>query len=217
MGTDTPVRPAPFVVAHRAGNDLRALKAAEAAGVRLVEADVRLFHGRLEVRHLKTVGPIPLLWDRWALASPFAPRLQLRDLLAAAAPGTELMLDLKGRDLRLSHLVRAELLQAPRARLTVCARSWRLLEPLAAVPGVRIVHSVGNRRQLRALLARFGEVAGISIHKGLLDETTTRLLRARAGMIMTWPVRDAEEGRRLLRLGVDGLIVERFEGIAAAL
>lgn len=217
MGTDVPARPAPFVVAHRAGNDLALLEAAEAAGVQLVEADVRLFHGRLEVRHLKTVGPLPLFWDTWVLASPFAPRLRLHELLAGAAPGTELMLDLKGRDLRLAHRVRAELEATPRRRVTICSRSWRLLEPLAGLDGVRVVHSVGSRRQLRALLQRFPRVAGISIHKQLLDESTTRLLRARAGVIMTWPVHDAEEARRLLAWGVDGLIADRFEPLAAAL
>ena len=210
-------RPAPFVVAHRAGNDLHRLRVAETAGVRLVEADVRLFHGRLEVRHLKSVGPIPLLWDRWALASPFAARMRLRELLEAAAPDTELMLDLKGRDLRLSHLVRTELERAPRPRLTVCARSWRLLEPLRDVAGVRLVHSVGNRRQLRSLLERFETLDGVSIHKALLDEATTRLLRARAKTVMTWPVLDVEEARRLLGWGVDGLIADRFEGLSAAL
>ena len=76
----------PFFVAHRAGNDLAQLRAAEEIGLDLVEADIRLFRGRLEVRHLKTLGPIPVLWDRWRLANPFAPRLQLDELLAAIGP-----------------------------------------------------------------------------------------------------------------------------------
>ena len=79
-------------MAHRAGNDLARLREAERLGA-VVEADVRLWRGRLEVRHLKTIGPVPILWDRWELASPFAPRLELHALLAAARPGTQLMLD----------------------------------------------------------------------------------------------------------------------------
>jgi hypothetical protein len=47
---------APFIVAHRAGNDLARLRAAEQRGLDLVGADVRLFP-RLEVRHLKTIRP----------------------------------------------------------------------------------------------------------------------------------------------------------------
>jgi hypothetical protein len=78
--------PASFIVAHRAGNDIGRLRAAEALRLPLVEADVHLFAGRLEVRHRKTVGPIPILWDRWELAPPWAPRMLLADLLSQAAP-----------------------------------------------------------------------------------------------------------------------------------
>ena len=95
----------PFVIAHRSGNSLLALRTAEAHGVRVIEADVHLFRGRIEVRHLKTLGPVPVLWDRWKLASPFGPRLVLAELLDAAGPQTELVLDLKGRERRLATAV----------------------------------------------------------------------------------------------------------------
>jgi hypothetical protein len=68
--------------------------------VPFVEADLHLYAGRLEIRHLKTLGPLPILWDRWSLAPPWAPRLLLDRLLGAMAPGTHLMLDLKGRGAR---------------------------------------------------------------------------------------------------------------------
>src|SRR3954470_21371543 len=97
----------PFLVAHRAGNDLALLRRAERVRARLIEADVHLRRGRLEVRHLKTLGPLPVLWDRWYLASPRTPRLELQELLASAAPDTALMLDLKGRDPELSRRVGA--------------------------------------------------------------------------------------------------------------
>jgi hypothetical protein len=97
MVTRTPplARLGGFVVAHRAGNDLQQLRDAAHLGARLIEADVRLFRGRLEVRHLKSVGPLPIFWDCWHLANPFARRMQLHELLAAVEPlGAELMLDL---------------------------------------------------------------------------------------------------------------------------
>src|SRR5918997_223266 len=101
---DAPAR-RPVAVAHRAGNDLARLREAEARGFDVAEADVRLFRGRLEVRHHRTVGPIPVLWDRWALAPPWRPRLRLDELLAAADVRTHLLLDLKGSDLKLSALL----------------------------------------------------------------------------------------------------------------
>ena len=195
-----------FVVAHRAGNDLARLRDAEQLGVDLVEADVRLWRGRLEVRHLKTVGPLPILWDKWRLANPFAPRLELRDLLAEARPETQLLLDLKGRNQRLAELVRDAL---PSDRpVTVCARSRRLLAPLAGLAQVRLFQSVGSRRQLRRLLRRqHGPVLdGVSIHERLLDERVVADLRRRGSIVISWPVNSLQRGRELTRLGIHGLI-----------
>lgn len=204
----------PFLVAHRAGNDLALLRAAEQSGHDLVEADIHLFHGKLEVRHLKTVGPIPILWDRWQLANPFAPRLQLGALLAATDPGTELMLDLKGRNPRLAAGVLAAIEPVlPARRITVCARSWPLLAPFERLPGVRSVHSVGNIRQLRALLqmGRTHRLQGISIHERLLSAATVAELRDIADVVMTWPVNAASRVRELAEMGVDGLITDRLD------
>jgi glycerophosphoryl diester phosphodiesterase len=205
-----------FVVAHRAGNDLARLREAELLGVSLIEADVRLWRGRAEVRHLKTLGPLPLLWDRWRLANPFTPRLQLAELLAGARPETELLLDLKGRDRRLARLVLAAL---PRGRrITVCARSPRLLEPFAGRAGVRVFRSIGTRSQLRALLRRLDGVVldGVSVHERLLDEHVVAALRARATTVITWPVNSARRAEELARLGVSGLISDDPRGLLEA-
>jgi glycerophosphoryl diester phosphodiesterase len=204
---------APFVVAHRAGNDLARLRAAEALGISLVEADVHLFRGRVEVRHLKTIGPLPILWDRWRLANPFAPRLLLYDLLAAVSPDTELMIDLKGRDERLCRHVLDALAATPPRRTTVCSRSWSLLEPFRGRPRIRVVHSVGSARQLRMLLRRYPmqSLQGVSIHERLLDGTTVQELRRRAALVVTWPVNTLQRARDLAAWGVDGMISDRPE------
>ena len=210
--------PHPFLVAHRGGNGLADLEVAEGFGVALVEADVRLFRGRLEVRHLKTVGPIPILWDRWELAAPWRPRLGLGDLLTATASETELLLDLKGRRLALAEKVRDRISPFLGARrFTVCARSWRLLEPFADLP-VRRVHSVGSVRQLRRLLGRVGErrLEGISIHQKLLDPESVARVRSVADLILTWPVNQPERARELLGLGVDGLITDDVQRLTQA-
>jgi hypothetical protein len=199
----------PFLVAHGAGNDLARLRHAEQLGIRFVEADLRLWRDRVEVRHLKTLGPIPVLWDRWRLASPWAPRLGLPALLAAASPRTELVLDLKGRDRRLASLVLRELL--PGRAVTVCARSRDLLEPFAGRDEVRIVYSVGSRRQLRALLADDGDWHGVSIHERLLQPAVAAELKARTSLLLTWPVKAGTRAHELVRMGVDGLITRDLE------
>jgi glycerophosphoryl diester phosphodiesterase len=196
------------------------LQTAEALGVQAIEADVHLFRGRLEVRHLKTLGPIPILWDRWRLANPFCPRLVLAELLAAVDGGTELVLDLKGRDPRLAKEVLEAI--APRlhagGRTTVCARHWPLLEELEWVRGIRLVHSVGSARQLRRLLRRHRgrRLEGVTIHERLLDSRTVREVHELADVIFTWPVNTLERAQELIRLEVEGLISDRPSLVSSA-
>jgi glycerophosphoryl diester phosphodiesterase len=179
---------------------------------------VHLFRGRLEVRHRKTVGPIPILWDRWELAPPWAPRLLLDELLAETAPGTELMLDLKGHDRRLPGGVLTALeASGRRDRLTVCSQDWRLLEPFAAHPEIRVVHSVDNARQLARLRRRPGRLAGVSIDRRLLDADVMQDLRRRAELVLSWPVESVAQARTLEGWGVHGLISRSFEQLAAEL
>jgi glycerophosphoryl diester phosphodiesterase len=196
----------PFVVAHRAGNDLAGLHEAEQLGVELVEVDVRLWRGRLEARHLKTIGPLPILWDRWRLANPFAPRLELRDVLAQARHDTQLLLDLKGRNTKLAHLV-LDAVPADRP-VAVCARSRALLEPFVGRDHVRLFQSVGSARQLRRLLRTADAVPldGISIHERLLDERVVAELRSRAATVISWPINSLQRAHELGLLGVHGLI-----------
>jgi glycerophosphoryl diester phosphodiesterase len=216
-GSVDPDRGTPQLVAHRAGNRLEALRASESAGVTFIEADINLFRGRLEVRHLKTVGPLPLFWDRWELASPRRPRLLLCDLLEAAAPTTQLMLDLKGRKPRLAARV-IEALEPyfGSRRLTIAARCWPLLEQFEGLP-VRRLHSVGTTRQLRALIRQSAgaQLDGVTIHERLLDLDAVAELRRIAGVVMTWPVNDPERAHELLGLGVDGLISDRPDALSA--
>lgn len=189
------------------------MQTAEALGVQAIEADIHLFRGRLEVRHLKTLGPIPILWDRWRLANPFGPRLVVAELLEACARQAELVLDLKGRDPRLAGqlLTELELRLRDGQGVTICARHWALLELLRDVPGVRLVHSVGSSRQLRRLRRshRGARLDGVTIHERLLDSRTVRELRELADVILTWPINTVERAQELLGLGVDGLISDR--------
>jgi glycerophosphoryl diester phosphodiesterase len=207
-------------VAHRAGNDPRRLREAADLGLPLAEADIHLYRGRLEVRHLKTAGPFPVLWDRWELASPRKPRPMLDELLEAATGGPELMLDLKGHDRRLPVRVLDAIAAAGLdRRVTVCSQDWRLLDPLREAEGIRVIESVGGGRALRRLLARpmSEELAGVSIHARLVTPEVAADLRARTAVILSWPVETLPEARRLSALGVDGLISRSFAMLGPAL
>ena len=196
------------VIAHRAGNDPPRLAAA-GAHADVVEADVHLFRGRLEVRHAKTLGPLPVLWERWCLLDRATPRVLLGEVLAATGPEVGLMLDLKGIDPRLPHAVmRAVEGWLSGRRLIVCSRAWRAVEAFAGVAGVETLHSVGNRHQLRALARRFPDrlPGGVSIDRALLDPAVAAALRKRTDRLWSWPVNDADTARTLAAWGVTGFI-----------
>ena len=112
------------------------------------------------------------------------------------------MLDLKGHDPRLPERVLAAIGASGRCgRITVCSQDWRLLEPFAAHPDIRVVHSVGNARQLARLRQRDGALAGVSIHERLLDAAVVEELRRRAALVLSWPVESVAQARRLAGLG----------------
>lgn len=211
----------PLIVGHGAANSPSRLRAA-LGHVDVVEADVHRFRGRLEVRHSKTIGPVPVLWERWRLLPPDTPRPRLADVLAAIGddlPGdVALMLDLKGDDPAMAHTVLAATGRLRGGRgLIVSARHWPTADALSGAPGLRVLHSVGSPRGLRALRGRYGtgELEGVSIHRRLLDAGTVADLRRRAGWVWTWPIDDPADAARLERWGVTGLISDAPARLAA--
>jgi glycerophosphoryl diester phosphodiesterase len=208
----------PFVVAHRAGNHLPALADAVRLGVGVVEVDVHAYRGGVEVRHTKSMGPWPLLWERWHLADGMAPPLELGVVLGALAAmpaPPALMVDMKGLHPRLAVMVaRAVRASGFRGRLLGCSRVWRHVTSLGDATQAVAVHSVGTPRELARLLSRFPEggprpLQGVSIHMRLLTPGVVAALRERTDLLMSWPVNDPADGRRLTGWGVTGLITDR--------
>ncbi len=179
-------------------------------GVDLIEVDVRSHRGRLEVRHSKTMGPVPLLWDRWSLEPGWRPRLLLEDVLDHFDPETELMLDIKRGDSGFPVKLREAMRErAPGINYSVCSQFWELLEPFRDEPGVRVIHSVGNSRMLRSVVSRMGgESEGIAIHQRLLTEESAQYLLRHAKVVLTWPVNDEATFERLRAWGVNGFIID---------
>ena len=207
---------APLLIAHRAGNDADAVQAAARAGADVIEADLHLWRGRLDLRHLKTVGRLPLYWDRWALAPPWRRFDSLDDLLAAAPPQTSLMLDLKGRDHAAARLLAACLGRHERAARTfVSAREWPLLEAIDPALALRIA-SAARPGQLERLIAYAAShpLDGASLHLRLLGSDRLAALRARVPLILTWPVNRRHEAERAIALGAGGLISDDLRLVA---
>lgn len=196
-------------IAHRAGNDLGLLRSALDDGVDLVEADVHLFRGRLEIRHHKSIGPW-LLWDAGQLsrrADVAVP--ELPQLLDALGGDHRLMLDLKGVHPWLAGRVARMLHElAPETPFTVCTQHWWMLRAFEPYPYIRVVYSAGSNRGLRRLLRRLrtSPAYGVSVHRRLLTSTTVTRLREATDLVMTWPVDTADSLTHARRLGVGGVI-----------
>lgn len=195
-------------IAHRRGNTVDGLREALAAGVHLVECDVHAYRGRLEVRHLKTMGGLPWLWDKGELVHRRRHRhLELAELVEALGDDHRLMIDLKGLHPRLAPSV-ARLLReaAPDLGLTVCTKSWGMLEQFD-MP-VRRVLSAGSRRAVARLLVRVasGPVHGVSVRRSLLTPEVVDRLHGGTELVMTWPVDTPEALADARRLGVDAVI-----------
>ena len=119
-------------------------------------------------------------------------------------------------DPRLPRLVAEAIAEHGQGRpVTICSQRWDLLEPLQGTPGIRVVHSVGSARRLDALRRRHARtrLAGVSIHRELLDARVTRELCDRAELLMSWPVETGDQARTLARWGVHGLISSRYEAL----
>jgi glycerophosphoryl diester phosphodiesterase len=199
------------VCAHRHGNELELLTAAERTGVDFVEVDIRLFHNELDARHEKTVGPLPLVWDRRRWPSWNPPRQRFGEVLARAQPETTFYIDLKGWSRRLSKRVIATI--GARPGYVVSARAWWLLRPFRALEGVRVLRSIGAQWQLRWFrLGRRGSApGGVSIRSDLLTAEVVAELKTRAEVVFAWRVTTYAHARLLERWGVDGVIVDSLD------
>lgn len=175
----------------------------------MVELDVHLFRGRLEVRHAKTIGPVAILWERWHPVRPFAPRLRLADVLGAARPTTHLLLDLKGPWPGLGRRTR-DVMRAtcPERRYTVCARNWLVLRPFRDEPNANVVRSAGGRFAVRALMRGGAPMYGVSVDQRFVTHRVAARLHARAERVFAWGVTSRERLRELQNFGVDGFILD---------
>ncbi|HVE98929.1 MAG TPA: glycerophosphodiester phosphodiesterase [Mycobacteriales bacterium] len=198
-----------LAIAHRAGNSLAALRAAVEAGVDVIEADVHHHRGALEVRHHKTMGPLPLLWDTWELMPASRPRLGLTELVRAAAAGATFMLDLKGRGTDVGVEVASLLhVEAPERPVIVCSREWPVLDAFAGVDWIRVVRSARKPAELAALRAHVPRSGGygVSVHQSLLSADLVAELREHVEVVMTWPVNDLRTLDRVVSAGATGII-----------
>jgi glycerophosphoryl diester phosphodiesterase len=204
----------PLVIAHRSGNELHEAKHAFEAGADLIETDIWRYRNRLELRHIKTMGPIPLLWDRWELHPGWGHRFQLEDLLQDLPVEARLFLDLKGVDTRLP-IQTIEYIRSvqPQRQIILCGRTWAQLDAVEDQTDITVFFSVGSDEELALIWSRLDKMEhpAVSIHKRYLTEANVRRFKEKDTTIVTWPVNTFAEAKHLHGLGVDGFTTDNPE------
>lgn len=210
----------PLLIGHRAGNHLDRMAAAFAAGADYVEADVWLHHGKLEVRHEKSLWPLPLLYDGWKLFPGWRRRLALRDVLLAARGRGRLFIDLKGREPGLPAAM-VGVIAAAGAEETVAFSSpgWHFLDELAeALPQAPLFYTISDPERMELLRPRLakGEITAVSIHSRMLSAAVIDELKSCGVRLMTtWAVETEADARRVLGYGATGITTKNLALLAA--
>jgi glycerophosphoryl diester phosphodiesterase len=200
----------PFVIGHRAGNHLPKAERAIRRGVDMLEADVWRYRKHLEVRHLKTLGPLPILWDRWTLAPGWTPRLHVDELLDATPADVPIMFDLKGEDPNLPvGIIETMHKKFPDRPIIMCTRFWIQLDRIAREEDVYRIYSVGDQKERDGIFGKLETVPhpAVSIHRNLVTPSLMRRLDDAGAVVIAWGATTREEADLLLSLGVDGLTV----------
>lgn len=204
----------PLAIAHRFGNDLARVQEAVDAGADMIEVDAWLHRGHLDARHEKTLGDLPIRWDKWKLEWARSPRLPMGDLLRTIPNDVILMVDLKGRDRRLPATVLRAIAETNDAQpFAVCARRVELLDGFASSSALGTFPSVATELHVQRLEARRPRPywAGISAHFELLSPRMMERLRAIAPLIISWPINGSPRLERAIELGVDGVITDEAD------
>jgi glycerophosphoryl diester phosphodiesterase len=196
------------LVAHRAGND-PTVPSAAARVADIVELDVHLFRGRVEVRHSKALWPTSRLFEGRQLLPRSAMRPDLDRVLDSLPSPQRIWIDLKGPDPRLSGRVLDSLDGRERQEIWVSARCWWLLAPFRAIEGIRTLMSVGSawQRPLARLCQSRGWSDGIVMHERLVSDAFIDQIPASAVRV-AWAVNDLPRAVELLERGFDGLIID---------
>jgi glycerophosphoryl diester phosphodiesterase len=207
----TELIPKPFASAHRAGNDRKKALLAIEAGADLLETDIWLHKGRLELRHKQTLGPIPVLWERWSIAPGWTPRYTLPELLNDAPDDILLFLDFKGDEMDLGPEVLKELQRSsPNRVVAICGRNYPQLQTIADAPNILCFYSVGDEKEwpVAQELVAASDYPALSIKASLATPERMDWMNGVRGTVVCWNVKSEQQMRELWELGVDGFTTD---------
>lgn len=206
----------PLAIAHRAGNSLAQAQAALRAGADMLETDIWLQGGLIEVRHMHRFGPI--LWERWKIAPGWGHQLVLPELLTATPDDALLFLDLKGEDPALpSALLRELERSAPGRLVAACGRDYPQLDALRDHPDIVPFYSVGEVEEWTEAWPRLEAMRypAVSLRFSLATPEVRERLHELDATVVCWGVETMAELTLLEEMGFHGATTENGALIAA--
>ncbi|MGI9605668.1 MAG: hypothetical protein ACR2P0_05965 [Acidimicrobiales bacterium] len=203
------------LVAHRAGNRAdTALAVGDRAD--MIELDVHVLYGRVELRHEKVFRPTRRLWERWYVLPRESRGTEISEVLEALDPSVPLMLDLKCFTRRAARRIRDAV--PSNRNIVASTRNWWVLSAFPATddavePAVRRLRSCRSRWQVALALKIRGldRGTGVVAHHEILDAALVGRIRARTPHLFTWAVPDPSRAAELVEWGVTGLIVDDLD------
>ncbi|MFI5661726.1 glycerophosphodiester phosphodiesterase [Streptomyces sp. NPDC051684] len=230
--------PGPLALAHRGGaadgleNTVAAFRRAADLGYRYIETDVHATSdGRLVAFHDTTldrvtdgsgrIADLPWSTVRHARVAGTEP-VPLFEELLAAFPDVRWNVDVKAEPALVPLL---DLLRRTRAWDRVCVGSFseQRVARAQALAGPRLATSYGTRGVLGLRLRSYGVPAAlrrsalcaqVPVTHGrvrVVDHRFVQAAHARGLQVHVWTVNDEKEMRRLLDLGVDGIVSDHIE------
>ena len=197
------------VVAHRAGNTPD--DATRALGeVDMIELDVHVLHGRVEVRHAKVLRPTSRLWEKWYLLPKGAAGVPIEEVLAVLPDELPLMIDLKCFTTWAARRIERSL---PAATPVVAStRNWWVLRAFRHRTNVRMLRSCGTKWQLWWALnvTRFGPQQGMCVHEHRLTPNVLARIRQRTPLLFSWGATSTERCDQLEAAGITGVILDDY-------
>ena len=196
-------------ILHRGGNHLHKTRAAIKGGLEAIEADLWFYKGQVVARHSRSLGPLPILYDKYSVLPDLATPT-LEKFARVAAHKVRLFLDLKSGGtefcLRVLEVLRRRGIVSS---TSVSSQDWQALELLESMePSLPLYFSVERPDQWQAYSrlhdTRF--VSGISVHHTWLTPETIAELQGRGVRVNAWTVDDPRRAVELLEWGVDGII-----------
>lgn len=233
--------PLPITVAHAYGNSRERIDEAIAAGVELIEADLRYRHGRIDIRHDYRLPIVPVLYNRglrgihkewpWSVSIGSnmirldTPRWQLAGLLAYASGRGSLMLDLK-RDTYSEDAAQAFVAATAEAievgafagRIEFCG-FWPLLDRMRErLPSAIVRYSVDTPHDWQRFVERLDgpdPIASVTIQRDLLTHQRAQVMRDARVSFLAWDIETAAEADHALAMGATGVIADDLAMLAA--